>query len=321
MIGITLAVLMDRGTMTLIFSKRTIIKRIKENPIWNRVSLIIVIVLYIFLFVLILKYLINKNPPLAKSVSIVPIQLEIPNVSHSKPIFRVYYPSNDDKKALLLAKYLVASLADLHVFSSIEITYYLGIAERDRRIRTHNKDNKFDLLLMKPDILKRLNLQDIYYAPLADYASYDVFLIAKNTQPSLEDSYFKGKRLGLLARPVSESGHKLPKKVIMKKVSKESLPKFIAKYSSHNQLRVALANDEIDLIGSYWSKNNRKKYPTWRTLKIARVAKGSTWFLDGHDKITKNIECAIAKSLKKLAKQNKNKYWKNISIMAECKMR
>jgi hypothetical protein len=176
----------------------------------------------------------------------------------------------------------------------------------------------FDLFLVKPDLKERLILrEDGSYVPLISYASYGVYLISINDRPKLEGSYLSGKSLGLIADPFSESGNKYPKNIMYKNIKKEELPNFKSIYASHAALRDALMKGEVNLIGSYWGKAQRDKYPLGKFLKIADVPRGRTWFfgLDGHKS---EVLCLLAEALKNNAKKRKNEYWKNIIDLSGC---
>jgi hypothetical protein len=282
---------------------------------WNRVSLILLLVLFIFLFLFTMKYWVTSNIPQAHLASISPLTFDIAGASRSKPTLRVYYPSHSERKTQSLGKILVKKLKKLNIYSSITITYYLGIAELDRIIRVHDKESKFDLLLMKPEILV---LSTVRYIPLAAYGSYEVYLIAKDKKPVLSNRYLSGKSLGLLAKPTSQSGYIVPKSIIMQKINKNNLPKFINKYPSHFSLRKALESDEVNMISSYWSEKDRKEHPKWKFLKISHTL-GSTWFLNiEKSQYQEDIFCAVVDSLEKMASYQKTKYWKNITIIYKC---
>jgi len=297
---------------------RATIHKIKLNAKWNRSSLAILLFLITIFSLFILNLLVGSVSISATPVFVSPVRINIPGTAQSKPIFRVYYPVNNLKNATELGNELAEKLTTLKSFSSVDVTYYLSIAERNRLIMRHDNESKFDLLLVKSDLLQRLTLQDnINYEPVAAYAGYSVYLISTHETPELNSKYLTGKTIGLLADPFSESGHKYPKNAIARNIKKENLPKFESKYSSHATLRKALNDNEVDLIASYWGKKQQEKYPHWKLLKIADVPKGDTWFLEVDINLPM-VVCATTEALESMAKKAYNTYWKNIIILANC---
>ena len=296
-----------------------ILRKIKLNLLWNRGIFVVLLLILILILLLFTKYLVGTDSFQIKSVSLSPVTLDITNAQRTKQILRVFYPVNNRKAALSLGEELVRKLEGLNEFSSVEIIYYLGMTERDRRIMAHEKDKKLELFRIKPDTLNRINIQNIHYTPLATYPSYSVYLIAITERPTCDANYLAGKSLGLLAVPSSESGHRYAKSCINKNINEMNFPDFISKFPSHMYLRKALLEGEVDFISSYWTEDLQIKYPEWKATKIGDVPKGKrpTWYFEA-DNHRGAVVCAIKEALVSHAKAIKKKYWRDIRLIYKC---
>lgn len=296
-----------------------ILRKIKLNLIWNRGIFVLILLILILSLYLFTKYLGGTDSFQIESVSLSPVILDITNSQRTKQILRVFYPVNNREAALSFGKELIRKLEGLNEFSSVEVIYYLGNVERDRRIMAHERNKKLDLFRIKPETLERINILNIDYTALATYPPYGVYLIAIAESPKCDDSYMSGKSLGLLADPSSESGHRYIKSCINKKINKMNFPRFVSKFPSHIYLRKALLKGEVDIISSYWTEDLHIKYPEWKATKIGDVPNGRrpTWFfeMDNHPKA---VVCAITEALVSYAKTIKKKYWRDIRLLYKC---
>lgn len=290
------------------------LRKIKIYRLWNRIGFVLTLfVLALMLFGLII-ILGGQGASQANPVSLKPQVCELENKPHTKPVFRVYYPTNLRSPALTLCEEIKNILSGTDEYSAVEVTYYLGESDKTMQLQK----GIFNLFLIKLKFEQSLPKDiDIKHIALASYSGYGVYLISKNDIPKLDGSYLSGKSLGLIANRFSESGYKYPRKVIFNSVSKEELPNFKSNYAKHSDLRAGLQKEEVDLISSYWDDALRKKYPEWNALKIADVPKGDTWYLK-LDNNQSDITCKISKALKNTAQSQNNEYWKNINIHSAC---
>jgi energy-coupling factor transporter ATP-binding protein EcfA2 len=116
------------------------------------------------------------------------------------------------------------------------------------------------------------------YTPIAKYPDYYACLYAsKGTdKPKLTNEYFEGKTLGLNNRVYSTSGYQVPYLSIIEEGIKPS----ITQYPSHRDLQNALANGQVDLIGTYCEYKRESKYPF---IKFDRKKlTGTTWYVSNN---------------------------------------
>ena len=297
-----------------------ILRKIKLDLMWNRGILVISLLMIILFLHPLMKYLAGSASFEVESVSLSPIVLDITNTQPTKhPILRVFYPVNNKEAALAFGKELARKLEGLNEFSSVEVIYYLGNAERDRRIMAHENNKKFDLLRIKPDTLVSQNRLKINYTPLATYPRYGVYLIATTEMPRCDGSYLSGKSLGLRADPSSESGHSYAKRCINKNINENDWPHFVSEFPSHEYLLKALLKGEVDMISSYWDEDLHIKYPKWKATKIGDVPEGRrpAWFFEraNHQEA---VVCAITEALVSHAKTMKKQYWQDIELLYRC---
>lgn len=280
---------------------------------WNRIGFASILIFLVLSMFMLMRLLEGQSTQQVDPASLSPIKHVIKNAPITKPVFFVYYPINNEKKASSLGEELARKLEGLHEYSAVEVTYYLGVSDKTMKLQK----GEFDLFRVKPDFEKSLP-EDIVInrTPIASYAGYPVYYISKDSMPKLDGSYLSGKSLGLIADVSSESGHKYPIKAL-KNIRKESLPIIKSIYAGHDDLRHALQKGEVDLIGSYWNDAQHKEHPGWYSLKIADIPKGDTWFLELDDHQS-DIVCKVSEALKNIAENQSEEYWKNIIDLTEC---
>ena len=177
------------------------------------------------------------------------------------------------------------------------------------------QNNKYDLLIAHSSYIERAEVQDITgYKILASYEPYMSYLIAlKGEKIALSSKYFTGKRIGLRDNPLSQSGHILPLQALREAGIEKEL--FEIKYfKEHSQLREALIAGEVDIIGSYWTENENKRYGDLQRFEL-KSAKPSNWYyLPAH----KDVICAVSDALSKLKEGSENSYYRSLSIQPIC---
>jgi hypothetical protein len=80
---------------------------------------------------------------------------------------------------------------------------------------------------------------------------------------------------------------------------------------------VALISGEVDLIGTYWSDADRRNHPGWHATKISNDVDGVVWYVRALQQDC-GLSHAISTTVKKLSKDDKSNYWRNIKVPEEC---
>jgi len=199
-------------------------------------------------------------------------------------------------------------------FGVVRIQWRREEMEGLQQLNTH----PYDLLVIKQSWMQKTSLDVIArYTEIASYQTYSGYLIAMNEPPQLTATYLEGKRLGLLDNPTSMSGHLVPRSALHEAGIEEQIL-MIRYYKAHSELRTALLNKEVDLIGSYWNEDDKKLFNIANRLEIKSDIGGSKWYLSPK-LIDTPAHCAIVRILKKRADESKNAYFKKIQITRDCK--
>jgi hypothetical protein len=128
----------------------------------------------------------------------------------------------------------------------------------------------------------------------------------------LTAEYLSDKTIGVLANARSESGHVCPMGAIRRERVDQSGIKY---HASHRDLRSALENGQVEIIGSYWGKEDREKYPEWKYLKIGDIDNGDYWYLLDKKEFNDDLCQAVVETLGSIAGKSKEKYWKEITLL------
>ncbi|TLX48348.1 hypothetical protein C1E24_05625 [Pseudoalteromonas phenolica] len=175
-----------------------------------------------------------------------------------------------------------------------------------------------DLILSKDSIMQALRADATHnYTPIIGYSSYSAFFISNKEKPKLEKAYFLDKRIGLLDYPTSRSGHILPKKAF-KQLDLDIKNLDITYVSSHTALREKLANNEVDIIASYWNdKTDDEKFSHNYIIPIGDNITGSRWYL----KLTENntdLACAVQTITTQIAQSVGSAYFESLEKFWQC---
>lgn len=150
------------------------------------------------------------------------------------------------------------------------------------------------------------------FTPIAKYPDYKACIFAPegSIPPQLTKEYFKGKKMGLVNKSYSLSGYQKP---YLKILELELEPKTIIKYSSHTDLRKALENQEVDLIGSFCDYKEASGRPY---VEVSGVLSGTTWFVSNKVNIP-NFKLDMKEKICGWAKSSKPKYFKDLKLIPE----
>jgi hypothetical protein len=158
-------------------------------------------------------------------------------------------------------------------YGAVEVTWML----REQLDLRAIVDQTYELVLAKPELLKRVTETRTGYVPLASYQEYVSQLIAIDTKPELSSAYFVGKRLGMVDDPNSVSGYQVPKAALQQAQIDESSI-VIRFYKSHAELHRALFTKQVDVIASYSAAYFGDERLTHQ-LDLRRGLTGLQWYL------------------------------------------
>jgi len=188
--------------------------------------------------------------------------------------------------------------------------------------RHHNAKNlsilakPYDLVVSKPSYI---NMEDVKavvnYHPVASYKSYPSYFINSTGEKiKLTNRYFYEKKVGLLKNPRSYSGRVEPMNSLRRAGINLNLIQF-SYYNSHQELRGALLNNKVDVIGSFWSKEDKSLLNSKGKLLLNRSVDPSTWYLTSVDGDT---ECAVVEAINKVS-SSQSGYFSNLFYHVQCK--
>lgn len=176
-------------------------------------------------------------------------------------------------------------------------------------------EKRYDLLAVRPEEMASAGASvRATYREIALYPAYDVFFIARDGQPEMTSGYLRKRTLGVLDDQHSRSGYRIPLDAL-RRSGLNLREVVIKKYPSHQDLRGALARREVDLIGSYWSEHDRRRYPEWKTLRIGGADRGPTWYVDVAIWQNKEVRCALVEALNSQAKRSNDSYFAELRIV------
>lgn len=180
-----------------------------------------------------------------------------------------------------------------------------------------------DIVLLRPNTpgLGK-NFLDDFYSEVARYPSYNVYLIGKTQAPSSKASAIQFQTIGLLSKQESRSGYIMPIRLFHR--LDLAIPDLrIRYYPGHAELRRALEAGEVDIISSYWSERDRRRYPDWRPTRIDQVSEGLHWYIARDQYEALPVRCAILNVLNRLAENRDTGYFSDLILLenayAPCK--
>lgn len=189
-----------------------------------------------------------------------------------------------------LADRLCADAVFAAHYGSVEVVWMM----RDRLDLRGIVDQSYQLVLAKPELLKRVAATDSGYVPLARYQEYASEFIAIDTMPVLTIEYFSNKRLGLVDDPNSISGYQVPKAALQQAQIDEPALQVVL-YKSHVELHRALFAKEVEVIASYSAEYFGDERATQR-LALQEGLPGLQWYLHPALRDTP-VHCQLYKDL------------------------
>ena len=174
----------------------------------------------------------------------------------------------------------------------------------------------YDLLVSPPSEIEQTPVGRLAgYEKIASYTSYDGYFVARKglPKPVLDVNYWNKKKVGLIRDPGSRSGHITPLGMLRKSGIGDEVYK-VTWFESHFDLRMALKDGDVDLIGSYWGEDDIEDYGDLPRMQISKQTP-SSWYLLENEKI---VKCAVWHSLKEVASNSSIKYFSDLKPEVEC---
>jgi hypothetical protein len=174
-----------------------------------------------------------------------------------------------------------------------------------------------DLIMTKENLMAAFKGEYTFnYKLLLAYSNYTAYFISLNEKPLLNKEYLIDKRIGLLDFPNSLSGYILPRQ-LFKKLNIKVNNLELVQASSHNDLRNLLAEGKVDLIASYWKKEDMDRFLQNYITAISENVAGSRWYFKMETQNTA-LMCAIENIIKEHANTQSSLYYKDVTSYVKC---
>lgn len=176
-----------------------------------------------------------------------------------------------------------------------------------------------DLALVKENVMNAFATQSTHgYKVVAFYQDYATYLISLKEKPRIDKQYLWGKRLGLLDYPSSRSGHMVPKRMLADlEMTVDDLE--IVYANSHYALRDLLSSGQVDIISSYWQREDEERFSANYRTPIESNVSGSKWYLKMETENT-DLFCAVQRSLRDLADSTPSNYYSKLAVPEGCEL-
>ncbi|WP_032095513.1 MULTISPECIES: PhnD/SsuA/transferrin family substrate-binding protein [unclassified Alteromonas] len=233
------------------------------------------------------------------------------------------FSANADRFSVYVTDSRIAQLASEKICNNSVIKRQYGevkviIGQSDYDTFRYINHGVVDLALVKRNVVDAFAANDIYgLTPIASHPDYGAFFISLREKPKLEKEYLLGKRIGLLDYPSSRSGHIVPK-TVLKRLGLSDTNVNIVYYSSHQELRRALLAGEVDIISSYWAKDDEEILSKNYTAPLLQQVSGMRWYLKMQTQNT-DLFCAMQSVIHDIAMAHPRPYYKNIVLEEGCR--
>ncbi|MBT79945.1 MAG: hypothetical protein CL587_06075 [Alteromonadaceae bacterium] len=198
-------------------------------------------------------------------------------------------------------------------FGNVRIT----VGQNDYDTYRYINHGVSDLALVKNNVVSAFGASEIYgYEEVASHQDYAAYFIALKEKPVLSKEYLLGKRIGILDYPSSRSGHIVPKK-ILKTLDLNPNNVELHYYSSHKEMRRALLSGEVDIISSYWDKNDGEILSRTYITPLENSVKGMRWYLKMQTRNT-DLKCAVQNVIQAISAAQNKKYYQQVELKEPC---
>lgn len=229
----------------------------------------------------------------------------------NKSVLRVHVPI--ERLAIDIKEGLCESKVVAKQYGHVEIYWGGNLAEQIEFLAK----GVADVILSKENVMQALMAESTHnYRPIIGYQNYTAFFISNKEKPKLNKAYFLDKRIGLLDYPTSRSGHILPKQAFKQlDIDLDALD--IVYASTHTSLRDKLAKGEVDIISSYWRKDDQVRFSNNYIVPIGGEIVGSRWFLKMNDENI-DLACELQSVISALARSHSSSYFKSLQQYWQC---
>ena len=225
--------------------------------------------------------------------------------------FDVYLTEQTFSESVLTA--LCTNSVIKRQFGDVKIT----VGQNDYDTFRYINHGVSDLALVKNNVVNAFGASEIYgYQELASHPDYTAYFIALREKPELSKEYLLGKRIGILDYPSSRSGHIVPK-TVLKSLDLNDNNVSLHYYSSHKELRRGLLSGEVDIISSYWDKNDAETLSKSYITALESSVSGMRWYLKMQTRNT-DLKCAVQNIIKEVAATQTKKYYQQVDIKEPC---
>ncbi|WP_252736345.1 PhnD/SsuA/transferrin family substrate-binding protein [Aestuariibacter sp. A3R04] len=198
-------------------------------------------------------------------------------------------------------------------FGNVRVT----IGENDYDTFRYISHGVSNLALVKANVVTAFGADEIYgYEEVAMHPDYSAYFIALKEKPELTKEYLLGKRIGILDYPSSRSGHIVPK-TRLKALGLNTNNIHLHYYNSHGELRRALLAGDVDIISSYWDKNDGKKLSRSYITALEESVSGMRWYLKMQTRNT-DLRCAVQSAIQTMSANQTKKYYQQVQIEEPC---
>ncbi len=231
--------------------------------------------------------------------------------SDNKPTFRIL--DLFKVEARLIADTLCNDQVIAQQFKRVEVSW----VRRDQTDFRNIFEQRYHLLIAKPELLKRFNNDVSGYSAIAHYDNYSSRLIALDSQPQLSAEYFHGKSLGLIDDPNSLSGYQIPKRALKEADIDESTMEIVY-FKSHSEIMRALGRRELDLIAAHRPAGTKTTVAeNEKSLLLQDQLPGPRWYLHP-DLIETRVHCQTTAILSRVALSSPTPYLERLTISRDC---
>lgn len=225
--------------------------------------------------------------------------------------FDVYLTEQTFSESILAA--LCSDPVIKRQFGDVKIT----VGQNDYDTFRYINHGVSDLALVKNNVVNAFGASEIYgYQEIASHQNYTAYFIALREKPELTKEYLLGKRIGILDYPSSRSGHIVPK-TVLKSLDLNDNNVELHYYSSHQELRRGLLAGEVDIISSYWDKNDGESLSKSYITPLEDSVSGMRWYLKMQTRNT-DLKCAVQDIIREVSASQTKKYYQQVEIKEPC---
>lgn len=174
----------------------------------------------------------------------------------------------------------------------------------------------FDVLVAAPDIVARAPLGAAVLAPIAGLADYDAVWLGTAADRPLDADILAQLRIGLLSSPVSMSGRVMPE-VALRQSGVDVRALNIRMFRRHEDMRDALLDGQVDLIGTYWNEQTDPERFGSLPRRAIGGAQGRSWYME-RSLLDTALHCRVVEALEAAAAEQADPYFRALEVVRPC---